>query len=327
MDRSHTRRPCGFTLVELLVVIAIIGILIALLLPAVQAAREAARRSQSTNNIKQILLAVHNGHDTLRYLPPAVAFWWSSPTYTAGYTTSDGTFFFCLLRYFEQGALANTSWPGSGLGAIDANRAAMSVPISTLLAPSDNTGPSDGVYRNGFSASWMWKDPVDVALASYGCNFQVFGRPETAPTDIWSWQNTAGMKRMADISDGTSNTIFIAERRKGCGPAGSPNNSDTFGNAWGHPADDRYWPTFARINVAGTNDPNNVDYRRFPLPLSQPRNQNCVWSEFRAVGHSPGVVLCGMGDGSVRAVSVTVTDVTWNAAILPGDGKVLGSDW
>jgi prepilin-type N-terminal cleavage/methylation domain-containing protein len=115
-------RPRGFTLIELLVVIAIIAILIGLLLPAVQKVRDAAARATSMNNLKQIGLAIHNGHDQLGVLPPAVAFWWNNPPYRGGYTRSDGTFFFCLLPYFEQGTIqaAITNWPGNALGAINA---------------------------------------------------------------------------------------------------------------------------------------------------------------------------------------------------------------
>ena len=62
------------------------------------------------------------------------------------------------------------------------------------------------------------------------------------------------------------------------------------------------------------------------VPLAAPRDDQCLWSEYRAIGHSPGVVLCGMGDGSVRAVSETVTQQTWSDAINPGDGNPLGGD-
>ena len=320
---TASRRPRAFTLVELLVVIAIIGTLVGLLLPAVQSARESARRSQSSNNVKQIGLATHNAHDTLGCLPPAVAFWWSSPTYTGGYTNSDGTFFFCLLPFFEQGALPKniTNWKGSGLGQIDANRAAMSVPIPTLVAPNDSSTGSP-VFRDGFRADWMWRNPVDVALCSYGCNFQVFGRPENFKTDIWTWHNTHGQRRFSDIPDGTSKTVFVAERRMACGPdGGGPNNSDTFGNAWGHPADDRYWPVFGRTNTAYTNDLNNPAYKTFFPPMSAPKPAQCIWQEYRAIGHSPGVVLCGMGDGSVKTVSTDVDTVPWSQNLLPKDGS------
>ena len=319
---SPRRGPRGFTLVELLVVIAIIGTLVGLLLPAVQAARDAARRSQSSNNLKQIGLALHNAHDTLGCMPPAVAFWWSNPTYTGGYTNSDGTFFFCLLPFFEQGALPKniTNWKGSGLGQIDANRAAMSVPIPALIAPNDSSASSP-IFRGGFSADWMWKNPVDVALCSYGCNFQVFGRPENIKSDIWSWHNTHGQRRMADISDGTSKTLFLAERRMACGPENGPNNTDTFGNAWGHPADDRYWPVFGRINTAYTYDPNAAAYKTFFPPLSTPKPAQCLWQEYRAVGHSTGTILCGMGDGSVRSVSSAIDTIPWSQALLPKDGS------
>ena len=94
----------GFTLVELLVVIAIIGILIALLLPAVQAAREAARRSQCTNNLKQLSLAMHNYHDTFSVFPPGSL---GDPSWTGSYNVTDGHFGWpvFILPFVEQQAL------------------------------------------------------------------------------------------------------------------------------------------------------------------------------------------------------------------------------
>jgi prepilin-type N-terminal cleavage/methylation domain-containing protein len=317
-------RPRGFTLIELLVVIAIIAILIGLLLPAVQKVRDAAARATSMNNLKQIGLAIHNGHDQLGVLPPAVAFWWNNPPYRGGYTRSDGTFFFCLLPYFEQGTIqaAITNWPGNALGAINATQAAMSVPLKVLQAPNDSTDPGGGVLVGGFNnppISWMWTtNPVDVALASYACNWQVFGRPEAYPNDIWSWNNGAGAKTLVGITDGTSNTVFVAEKRMRC---------QNGGVGWGHPADDKFWPVFARINLGWTSNPADPNYRLFPVPQVNPRPADCNLWQFPAQGHSTSGTLVLLGDGSVRMVNANISVATWSMAVLPNDGGILGPDW
>ena len=94
----------AFTLVELLVVIAIIGILIALLLPAVQAAREAARRSQCTNNLKQIGIALHNYHDTFKVFPPG-GLWYTNSTGNANWVRNRGSMLLHILPFVEQQSL------------------------------------------------------------------------------------------------------------------------------------------------------------------------------------------------------------------------------
>src|SRR5690242_10221500 len=102
-ERIRSAR-CGFTLVELLVVIAIIGVLIALLLPAIQKAREAANRSSCSNNLKQMALGMHTAHDTHKKLPPALGYYPSSNA-TAGTITGVGNAFFHLLPFVEEEVL------------------------------------------------------------------------------------------------------------------------------------------------------------------------------------------------------------------------------
>jgi prepilin-type N-terminal cleavage/methylation domain-containing protein/prepilin-type processing-associated H-X9-DG protein len=227
----------AFTLVELLVVIAIIGVLIALLLPAVQAAREAARRMQCTNQVKQLTLATHNFHDTKQYLPCAVhSIDLCVANHTKGNWTYDGTTkmplcpgasqrdrlsFICdLLPFIEQGAAysrvaasadsATTLWISPWTTA-DANSgdtfSVWCAAIETLVCPSETNKrvnvPGVAVfgitsYRVNRGDIWIDWNASSPARGPFGSGF-------FSKTDF------------ASIEDGTSNTIFISEAALGSG--------------------------------------------------------------------------------------------------------------
>ena len=175
-DRSmltESRRLKAFTLVELLVVIAIIGILIALLLPAVQAAREAARRAQCTNNVKQLVLALHNYHDTHKTFP-------SSYSQNGQYnTTNTGrSWMYSILPFVEQTAVFDKVVDGLPVGngnpgdaTYNANTEVSMTVISGFLCPSDDTegglmGSRANVndtravnnYKGCAGSNWAWGD-------------------------------------------------------------------------------------------------------------------------------------------------------------------------
>ncbi|MEP3479714.1 MAG: DUF1559 domain-containing protein [Fuerstiella sp.] len=205
--RVEKSRSRGFTLIELLVVIAIIAILVALLLPAVQQAREAARRTQCKNNMKQIGLALHNYHDVNLTFPPGFV------VTPAAINPNDNhwTWGAMILPYIEQGALFNTLAVGTQTPsqALDNNLDAAQTPLSAFRCPSA-TGPdlntdgqrmiqdSDGNFR-------------PVALSNYiGVNSSGELRPLAANVDGIFYTNSK--TRIRDVTDGTSNTICVGER-------------------------------------------------------------------------------------------------------------------
>jgi prepilin-type N-terminal cleavage/methylation domain-containing protein len=302
----------GFTLIELLVVIAIIAILIGLLLPAVQKVREAANRMTCSNKLKQIGLAVHNFQATYGKVPLAEGVpngvgnpYGSNINNPAG---GYGTTFFYLLPYLEQNALYT-----------QANGNSMNVGgtvVKAFLCPSDPT--------NG-TASWgcgvMNGDNIqrdNFASSCYAANAMVFNPHGTKSIEV-------------QMPDGTANTVMFAERFQNCSPDGNHGGGCTLpawawntivngGDCWTSPTFGAEMIGAGQMNCGGAGISNgSVAFQTGPSP------QACNW--YVTQGAHTGTMQVGMGDGSVRGVSNSVSVNTWRSACIPNDGVPLGSDW
>jgi prepilin-type N-terminal cleavage/methylation domain-containing protein len=314
----------AFTLIELLVVIAIIAILIGLLLPAVQKVREAAARTQCANNLKQISLATHNFQDANGKLPPLYQ--------EVGGSKPRGGIFFLLLPYIEQNAIWNGSTVGPWLpGVYDfiaweplpggGWQAPAARPIKTYLCPSDSTGDDTGLWSiwggiAGEHGNWCF--------SNYGANFQVFGNPGLG--DIGYPAHITGLT-LTTISDGTSNTMFFAEKFRRCKPSGLEYASLWAHGAWNVP----YEPQFAYGNATGTAGYSaNTGIVGVVGPNSRfqiiPVNSTSCNPMMTQAVHT-NMLLAGLGDGSCRIVNAGVSGATWWAATTPSAGDTLGSDW
>ena len=295
--RSSAVRRKGFTLVELLVVIAIIGVLVALLLPAIQAAREAARRSQCGNNMRQIGMALHNYHDTTNQFPPG-----------AFRGTSRGSNLIRLLPFLEQQALYdlfdfdspagtdNQQFPGP---LPDGNVLLAAAVVPAYLCPSDTSARKVGDRPN--------QRQVANYVASYGpgpmsnsgsCSCPEFPLWQSWALPGYSQNNPAGPftrngevwnARLPDISDGLSNTIFYGETRRDCtlhGQAGWSRSN----NGQGY--------------VATTIPINYDSCRTLDQATAQgltPCRALCNWNTEKGFkSQHPGGAHFLMGDGSVR---------------------------
>ncbi len=324
----------GFTLVELLVVIAIIGILIALLLPAVQAAREAARRSQCSNNLKQIGLALQNYHDTYKTFPPEAVFGKAStavpkPAYHHTWCTA-------ILPFMEQQPLYDSvdftqrAW----------GQAIVSTVVPAFLCPSDDgygTNPSEthnlAVTHYVASEGYHWWPGAAVPGFSF------------APSADYQGVFAGGQAtKMAKITDGTSNTILVAE----CYSAGyKPLSDGWWKNGTGikrvaTPGEAVFRPAFVFCAMGGIATSESGTY-------SNPDDTGVLpaWSWFRASPHTympsficawglntdwpstgsihPGVELAVCGDGSVHNISTSVTYEIWCALNAMKDKQTVAS--
>lgn len=213
-------KPRGFTLVELLVVIAIIGVLVALLLPAVQQAREASRRMSCGNNLKQLGLALHNYHDTFQTLPPGLV-----TSNQIGWMTQ-------ILPQIEQGNLHDQI---DQVGAFDEPWEDVPAMVSTgspplaktvidgYICPSDQ-GRGDGLnLRLGNSNHQFGKSNYIGVYTAYYNRTDPNATNGSGGSDREATFFDNSSTEFSDITDGLSNTIIVAERaeRRDRGPAGS----------------------------------------------------------------------------------------------------------
>ena len=304
------RNRTGFTLVELLVVIAIIGILIALLLPAVQAAREAARRSQCTNNLKQISLGAQNYHDTFLCFPPGGLA--SGECCTTKHYTN---WAICILPFIEQLPLyqrydQNSFNEDPGLN--NGNAFVREQIVQTYCCPSDKnctkleapeSGPGSGVnYRHGSYrgvAGSRWDEQTRTRSGNMSWNipgqngvaFQTSAKLAGIYHKVRPGHSSqiANCEKMRSITDGTSNTLAFGEQYA--------DRTTRRGTFWA------YSYTTYNASEAYPNSANLLEYNACTAAQTPALWDECIngWSSLH-----PGGANFAAADGSVHFISTTI---------------------
>ena len=307
-------RKLGFTLVELLVVIAIIGILIALLLPAVQAAREAARRLQCQNNLKQIGLALHVHHDAKGSLPPLCNHEWAE-------NVRQMSFFYTWIAwaspYFEAGPLYEginfdvPPWVGN------VNQRLRETPLATFDCPSD-----PAVDLAFFEKTPQAPRGTYWARGNYCANAGIGpipSRDDPKPNAVFSYNSET---KFRDFTDGTSHTAMVAEI---VNVPGNDFRGVLFTTSYPHYRHDRVPNSPLPDELRGGTYKCCVSSDAAPC-ITPFTNNNPQGALVTARSMHPGGVQILLGDGSARFVNNDIDLETWQALGTPAGGEIIDED-
>lgn len=292
-DAMPARR--GFTLVELLVVIAIIGILVALLLPAIQAAREAARRSQCNNNLKQIGLAFQTYHDTYNALPHGLWDGGTPDVCTSGNCWGWGS---AVLPFIEQAALYEKYQPGRNGFNLPAAANELAEPLAAFVCPSDVANTRNPNFN-------------DYGKSNYVMNGDLM-RDLSPPFPAHNWLVTRSMR---DILDGTSNTLLVGERAL----TSSNNPFRSLGATW----PGRGVGSTAAVEFLSSLPPNTKYVGDWGASCCG-NDANCT--RYALTSLHPGGVLAVLCDGSVRFLSENI-DTSIHNCDYPTTDRVYHNLW